>query len=433
MAKLKPTSPAGPPMSPPPALPLAVTELTQYTSGAADATTARRVEERLLDSDLHATAAAGLEAAGATAAAAALADLTERLQARVNAPEPEVTLATSQPQLRSTTRSRRLIYWGSGVLVILLGLGLWLQHSYTKFKDEETMAARKRRAANYRGEDAEPKSFLDALFSDDEPTEEQLAQRRADSLATVARVAEVARLRQIEEQRRTELEDQRRAEATAAASVAAAAPTPAPAPRVERPAAEPAIRRMRGQVTTDAGTPISGASVVLRATGKKVAAGADGWYTIDVPAGVDGTLDVEAPGFVAKTTKTNPDGQANVQLSTAEAVAVRSMASAAAAEKRTKSVRPEPEGGYGNYYRYIAGAAKLAPDARKADVRGNVQVEFQVNTDGSLSNFKVVQGLGYGCDEEAVRAIQDGPKWTPGKVNEEAVVKKVSIPVPFGR
>jgi TonB family protein len=328
----------------------------------------------------------------------------------------------------------RLIYAGVAALVVAIVLPFMLYRSYSNLQNEDAAAAKRRRAANYRGEDAEPKGFFDKLFGDDEPSPEEVAAKRsADSLkvvakalalaearakadadAVAAREAEATRLREEETQRRT----------AAAAAVAAAAP---------KPAAEPTIRRMRGQITTDAGVPIVGATVTLRATGRKAAAGADGWFTLEVPGGTDPTLDVEAPGFVSRTARANGDGQVNVRLSTAEAVAVQSMTSAVAAEKRIRTVRPEPEGGYGAFYRYLAGAARMPDDARKQKINGQVQVEFQVNPNGTLSDFRVVQSLGFGCDEEAVRVIQDGPPWSPGKANGEPIIKKVLMPVPFGK
>ena len=400
-------------------------------------------------SELHHDAAEGLAAAGPAAAEAATTELLGRLQARVNQAEAvpelvadyaeELTAAApyesyeseAVPQLSVARRARKRWMVIGGVLLGFAALGSGLLFRYDRYVDEEAAAAKSRRAANYKGEDLEPKGFFQSLFSDDDgPSPEEIAQKRvADSLQLVARYAENERLRVLEEQRRTERDDARRArEATAAAAAIAAA---APAPRTER-AAEPTTRRMRGQITTDGGVAIANATVTIRATGRKVAAGADGWFSLEMPASADPTLDVEAPGFVARTARANGDGQLNVRLSTAEAVAVNSMASAVAAEKRIRSVRPEPEGGYSGYFKYLASAASLPDPAKRAKVSGQVQVEFKVNPNGTLSDFRVTKGLGYGCDEEAVRVIQDGPKWTPGKVNGEPVIKPVSMPVTFG-
>jgi TonB family protein len=435
MAKPKPSAASA--SSGPSVAPLSAETLRRYAAGELSPTEQHTVEEQLLNSQLHADAAEGFEAAGATTAQAAQADLLGRLQQRVNEPPAEpiaaetASVPTSAPLLAmSAQRKRRWMIIG-GVLIGFAALGGGLLMRYDRYVDEEALAAKTRRAANYKGEDSEPKGFFASLFSDDEPSPEEIAaKRQADSLQVVAKAAEVERLRALEEQRRQERDDARRERD--AAAVAAAAAAPVVAPRPERPA-EPTMRRMRGQVTTDAGVAIANAVVTIRATGRKVAAGADGWFNLELPSGSDPTLDVEAPGFVTRTARANGDGQVNVRLSTAEAVAVQSMASAVAAEKRIRTVRPEPEGGYGGYYRYLASAASLPDEAKRQKINGQVQVEFQVNPNGSLSDFRVVQGLGFGCDEEAVRVIQDGPKWTPGKANGEPVIKKVSMPVPFGK
>ncbi len=437
MAKSRPSAVPSPP-SGPSVPPVPAETLRRYAAGGLSAAEARTVEDRLLGSEFHQNAVDGFAAAGGETAAAT-ADLLERLQERVNTPVQSgsapasgaESTAGAAPQLAVASRRRKRWLIIGGVLLAVVAAGSGLLVSYGNYVDEEAAAAKTRRAANYKGEDLEPKGFFQSLFSDDEPSPEEIAAKRvADSLRVVARAAEVDRLRVLEEQRRAERDAARLArEAVAAAPVAAA---PAPAPRAERPA-EPTTRRMRGQITTDGGVAITNATVTVRATGRKISAGADGWFNLEMPAGADPTLDVEAPGFVPRTTRANGDGQLNVRLSTAEAVAVNSMASAVAAEKRIRSVRPEPEGGYAGYFRYLATEASLPDAARRAKVSGQVQVEFKVNPNGTLSDFRVVQGLGYGCDEEAIRVIQDGRPWSPGKVNGEPVIKTVSMPVTFGK
>jgi TonB family protein len=56
-------------------------------------------------------------------------------------------------------------------------------------------------------------------------------------------------------------------------------------------------------------------------------------------------------------------------------------------------------------------------EARNNEIEGEVLVYFIVETDGSLSDVQVKQGngIGYGCDEEAVRIIKSMPRWIPGK------------------
>jgi len=53
--------------------------------------------------------------------------------------------------------------------------------------------------------------------------------------------------------------------------------------------------------------------------------------------------------------------------------------------------------------------------ARESGINGRVFVTFVVETDGRVTDIKVLRGIGGGCDEEAVRVVKNMPKWDPGK------------------
>lgn len=62
------------------------------------------------------------------------------------------------------------------------------------------------------------------------------------------------------------------------------------------------------------------------------------------------------------------------------------------------------------------------PEAAKDNnITGRVVVKFVVDEQGSISDVKVVKGIGGGCDEEAVRVIKKVPSWKPGKQNGKPV------------
>jgi TonB family protein len=69
--------------------------------------------------------------------------------------------------------------------------------------------------------------------------------------------------------------------------------------------------------------------------------------------------------------------------------------------------------------------------AKKNGVQGKVFVTFVVETDGSISNVKVLRGIGGGCDEEAVRVIKMMPKWSPGLQEGKAVRVQFNLPIKF--
>ena len=71
------------------------------------------------------------------------------------------------------------------------------------------------------------------------------------------------------------------------------------------------------------------------------------------------------------------------------------------------------------------------PDAGKANVGGRVFVSFVVNTDGSVQDVQVLKGVGFGCDEEAIRVIKSMPRWNPGKQSGRAVRSRFTQPITF--
>ena len=66
-----------------------------------------------------------------------------------------------------------------------------------------------------------------------------------------------------------------------------------------------------------------------------------------------------------------------------------------------------------DYLEYLNKNLKKPKQAIDNQIVGSVLVEFKVNKEGKLSDFKIVKSLGYGCDEEAIRVIKEGPIWMP--------------------
>ncbi len=92
---------------------------------------------------------------------------------------------------------------------------------------------------------------------------------------------------------------------------------------------------------------------------------------------------------------------------------------------------PQPVGGYEAFYKYLGENIQYPAKAMRMEVSGRVFVQFIVEKDGSLTDIKVVKGIGFGCDEEAVRVIQSAPSWQPGKQRGRPVRVRQSIPIFF--
>ncbi len=94
-------------------------------------------------------------------------------------------------------------------------------------------------------------------------------------------------------------------------------------------------------------------------------------------------------------------------------------------------VMPEPKDGLAGFMRYLSKNIKYPEKARRMGVEGRVFVEFIIDKNGKLSNFKVVKGIGSGCDEEAVRVLKKAPNWNPGLQRGRAVPVKMTLPISF--
>jgi TonB family protein len=92
---------------------------------------------------------------------------------------------------------------------------------------------------------------------------------------------------------------------------------------------------------------------------------------------------------------------------------------------------PSPVGGLAAWQRHLSDNLTYPTSARMRGIQGTVLVSFIVNTDGSIEGIELVQGIGGGCDEEAIHIIKISPRWTPGMINGKAVRTRMKIPVSF--
>ena len=98
---------------------------------------------------------------------------------------------------------------------------------------------------------------------------------------------------------------------------------------------------------------------------------------------------------------------------------------------QTVEEMPEFPGGAEAMMKSIAGNIKYPEAAIDKNIEGRVFVSFVIEKDGSVSNVKVLRGIGGGCDEEAVRVIKGMPKWKPGIQEGKPVRVSYMMPINF--
>ena len=108
---------------------------------------------------------------------------------------------------------------------------------------------------------------------------------------------------------------------------------------------------------------------------------------------------------------------------------------ASAAPYRPAVVAPDkptqPVGGTQAFFEWIEKNQKYPLLARQRKIQGKVLVEFMVQTDGSLTDARVVRKMGSGLDEEALRLIKAAPKWEPATYQGKPLKQKMMLPVLF--
>lgn len=92
---------------------------------------------------------------------------------------------------------------------------------------------------------------------------------------------------------------------------------------------------------------------------------------------------------------------------------------------------PEFPGGIAGWNKYLAKNLRYPPIALENGTSGRVTLSFVVETNGEITNLKVLGSIGDGCEEEALRVLKKSPFWKPGFQNGRAVRVSYIMPIFF--
>lgn len=84
---------------------------------------------------------------------------------------------------------------------------------------------------------------------------------------------------------------------------------------------------------------------------------------------------------------------------------------------------PQFKNGTQDWDQYLSANLKYPESAKSNNVQGRVVLMMVVEKDGSLTDVKVIRGLGDDCDKEALRLVRSSPKWIPATANAGMVVR----------
>lgn len=92
---------------------------------------------------------------------------------------------------------------------------------------------------------------------------------------------------------------------------------------------------------------------------------------------------------------------------------------------------PSFPGGEAAMMKYIADNLEYPPMARENNIQGRVVVQFVVDENGKITKAKIVKGIGWGCDEAALKVVNSMPRWKPGKQRNKPVRVQFVLPIRF--
>ncbi len=103
--------------------------------------------------------------------------------------------------------------------------------------------------------------------------------------------------------------------------------------------------------------------------------------------------------------------------------------------KKFASVEIEAEfpGGDNGWIRFLTQNLNSEVPIKKKAPAGvyTVIIQFIVNTDGTISEFKPLTNLGYGMEEEVIRVLKNSPRWKPAIQDKRKVRAYRKQPVTF--
>ena len=88
-------------------------------------------------------------------------------------------------------------------------------------------------------------------------------------------------------------------------------------------------------------------------------------------------------------------------------------------------------GGDKAMYEFLAKNLKYPQAAKDSNIQGTVYVQFVVEKDGSVTNVKIMNDIGGGCGEEALRVVKMMPNWEFGEKRVRKTRTELNLPITF--
>jgi len=83
------------------------------------------------------------------------------------------------------------------------------------------------------------------------------------------------------------------------------------------------------------------------------------------------------------------------------------------ADKKAALLEPKPAAGFMDFFKYLENNRIYPVGVKEKGIERDVEIHFYIDENGTPTNLKVVNPDLYGFDKEAIRLLENGPKWIP--------------------
>ena len=179
------------------------------------------------------------------------------------------------------------------------------------------------------------------------------------------------------------------------------------------------LKTITGLVREANGKSLIGAKVAVLNSTIGAVTGVDGTFSIDVPKDVN-ELVIQYTGFQKSIVNVPQNNQVIASLEQGEVLSDAIVTEFDSTfDQSSKSETSAPIGENAAFKKYVKTNLVYPSVANEAGIKGKVILLFNVDASGNPIDVEVKKSLGYGCDEEAIRLLKEGPKWTQPTISEK--------------
>jgi hypothetical protein len=178
--------------------------------------------------------------------------------------------------------------------------------------------------------------------------------------------------------------------------------------------------KIAGVITDAEGRAIPGARIIVKGSNTKVLSNSKGEFFLPVDADKD-SVTVQMMGYDTKKLLVNGTGKLDIKLDEAT--------NALAGVEVTHKMRPpdihdaQPQLGWKAYKAYLYEKAVM-PNGET----GKVKLKFLVDTEGHISNIRVIRGRSDTMNQKAIALVVNGPEWYG---DSDSKLKEVKLKIKF--